>query len=367
VHFGSSASYAAAKESGGYGLIPCTLASHYKYKNLITYLVASASKVHGDKGPRTGMFRTMGTVHDLLEAKGRQATLQLDFDRRVVEAAASYMADEDGGIGFLYSGWCQAALPHRRLPDSKGWQVAADRYCLIVEPGMRRGSGGEPVHVGVPYGSRARLILIYLQSEALRTGSRDVVLGTSLRDWMGRMGIPVGGKNLSIVRDQTERISRCRLTFEVRQGNRIGLANQNIMDSTIFLEPGNDELQRTLFAQTARLSEAFFEGLKRHPVPIQESAIGAISNNSMAIDIYVWLAYRLHSLSKPTSLSWRALKAQFGTGFAQMNNFKTKFLPNLKLALAVYPEARVDEDAEGRGLVLHPSRPPVAERLTGGR
>jgi hypothetical protein len=181
------------------------------------------------------------------------------------------------------------------------------------------------------------------------------------------MGIPIGGKNLSIVRDQTERISRCRLTFEIRQGNRVGLANQNIMDSAIFMEPAEDEVQSTLFAQTARLSEAFFEGLKRHPVPIQESAIGAISNNSMAIDIYVWLAYRLHSLTKPTPLSWRALKTQFGTGFAQMNNFKTKFVPNLKLALAVYPEARVDENDEGRGLVLHPSRPPVAEKLIGAR
>ncbi len=310
----------------------------------------------------------MGEVHDILGAKGRQATLQLDFDRQVVEAAAAYMADEDGSIGFLYSGWCQAALPHRRLPDHKGWQVAGDRYCLIVEPGMRRGSGGEPVHVGVPFGSRARLILIYLQSEALRTSSREVVLGKSLRQWLGRMGIPIGGKNLGIVREQTERISRCRLTFEVRQGNRLGLANQNIMDSAIFLEPEEEEgTQGSLFAQTARLSEAFFEGLKRHPVPIQEAAIVAISNNSMAIDIYVWLAYRLHSLSKPTPLSWRALKTQFGAGFAAMNNFKTKFVPNLKLAMAVYPEARVQDDYEGRGLVLFPSRPPVAEKLIASR
>ncbi len=308
----------------------------------------------------------MGAVHDILEAKGRQTALQLDFDRQVVEAASAYMADEDGGIGFLYSGWCQAALPHRRLPDHKGWQVSGNRYCLIVEPGMRRGAGGEPVHVGVPFGSRARLILIYLQSEALRTGSREVMLGKSLRDWMGRMGIPIGGKNLGIVREQTERISRCRLTFEVRQGNRIGLANQNIMDTAIFLEPAEDEAQRALFAQTARLSELFFEGLKRHPVPIEEAAISAISNNSIAIDIYVWLAYRLHSLSQPTPLSWRALKTQFGTGFAQMNNFKTKFLPNLRLAMSVYPDAHVEED-QGRGLLLYPSRPPVAPKLVGSR
>ena len=289
--------------------------------------------------------------------------MALNLERGLVEAASAYMADEEGGIGYLYSGWCQAALPHRRLPDAKGWQVDVDRVCLIVEPGMRRGPDGDPVPVGVPYGSRARLILIYLQSEALRNSSRDVALGNSLRDWMKRMGIPVGGKNLSIVREQTERISRCRLTFEVRAGNRLGLASQNIMDTAIFLDPAEDASdQKAMFAQTARLSEQFYEGLRRHPVPLEEAAIGAISNNSMALDVYCWLAYRLHSLSKPTPLTWRALKVQFGSGFAQMNNFKSKFLPNLRLALAVYPAARVTEQEDGKGLVLHPSRPPVAPK-----
>jgi hypothetical protein len=65
----------------------------------------------------------MGTVHDIIEAHGRQGALGFDLDRAVVDAAAGYMSDEDSGIGYLYSGWCQAALPHKRLPDDQGWQV----------------------------------------------------------------------------------------------------------------------------------------------------------------------------------------------------------------------------------------------------
>ena len=172
----------------------------------------------------------MGTVHDLIETRGKAGTLAFDFARPVVEAAAAYMADEDAGIGFLYSGWCQAALPHRKLANDKGWQIDGDRVRLIVEPGMRGGAQGEPEPVGVPYGSRARLILLRLQSEALRTQSRDVELGRNLNDWLIKMGIPVGGRSFKEVKDQTERISRCRLTFEIRQGNRIGMANQNIME-----------------------------------------------------------------------------------------------------------------------------------------
>jgi hypothetical protein len=75
-------------------------------------------------------MQDMGTVHDLIEAKGKVGTLALDFDRQVVEAAAAYMADEDAGIGFLYSGWCQAALPHRRLANDQGWQIDGERVRL---------------------------------------------------------------------------------------------------------------------------------------------------------------------------------------------------------------------------------------------
>jgi hypothetical protein len=60
------------------------------------------------------------------------------------------------------------------------------------------------------------------------------------------------------------------------------------------------------------------------------------------------------------------VKAQFGAGFAAMNNFKPRFLPNLRLALAVYPQAKI-EDAGDKGLILHPSPPPVAKQLIAHR
>jgi Plasmid encoded RepA protein len=304
------------------------------------------------------MLRRMGAVHDLIESQGKAVALLADFSRPVVEAAAAYLGDEDPGMGFLYSGWCQAALPHRRLPDDTPWQIVSERLTLMVEPGRRLVLGGAATPVGVPYGSRARLIMLYLQSEALRTGSRDVVLGRSLREWLARMGIPQGGKSQKDVREQAERIARCRFTFHLTAGGRVGLVNQNVLDAAMFVPAGAGEGE--LFAEVARLSEVFFDQLRRHPVPVEEAAIRAISNNSMALDVYAWLAYRLHALQRPTPVSWPALKGQFGTGVRRMDNFRAGFLDNLRLALAVYRRARVD--IEERGLVLHPSRPPVAPR-----
>jgi hypothetical protein len=301
----------------------------------------------------------VGTLHDLIEAKGRQAALNYDVDRRIVDAAANYMADEDNGIGFVYSGWAQAALPHRRLRDDQTWQISSERVKLLLEPGRRATDSGDPILVGVPYGSRARLIMLYLQTEALRTSSREIELGKSLRDWLTRLGIPIGGKSLKDVREQAERISRCRLSFHIHSAGRSGLLNQNIVDTAMFVD-SSDSGQGTLFLETARLSETFYEQLRRHPVPLEESAIRAINNNSMALDLYCWLAYRLHVLTAPRTITWKALMCQFGAAYKEQFHFKPRFLENLHLALAVYRDAKVDVDE--RGLILRPSRPPVAPR-----
>jgi Plasmid encoded RepA protein len=306
----------------------------------------------------------VGTVHQLIERVGRQEALkwaETNADRRAVEAAIQYMADEEVGVGFLYSGWCQAALPHKKLSDDQVWKIETERVALVVEPGRRNIPGGATEWVGVPYGSRARLILLYLQTEALRTNSRDIELGRSLHAWLVRLGIPIGGKSFRDVREQAERLSRCRLTFHIQQGGRAGLVNQNIVDTAMFVQDPAVAGQGSLFLETARLSETFFEQLKKHPVPLEEAAIRAISNNSQALDVYCWLAYRLHVLSAPRHVSWKALFGQFGASYKRIDHFKERFVDALKVATAVYRDA--DVEINPTGVLLRPSRPPVAPRI----
>lgn len=304
----------------------------------------------------------MGDVHQLLADHGRQGTLALapEIDRRIIDIAHSYLGDEDNAIGFLFSGWAQAALPHKRLPDAEPWQVRTDRVSLLVEPGRRQNPDGTLEWIGVPYGSRARLIMLYLQSEALRTSSREVELGKSLRDWLERMGISAGGNSINAVREQADRIARCRLTFEVQQAGRSAMAQQLIVDNAIFGDIGEDSGGK-MFLERTRLSESFYEQLKKHPVPIEEAAIRGIQRHSMALDLYCWLAYRLHSLPRPTPISWRALHAQFGTAVRRLDHFRETFCEQLTLALAVYPAAKLD--VTPTGLTLMPSPPPVRKTV----
>jgi hypothetical protein len=306
----------------------------------------------------------MGKVHRLLEEHGRQGTLALDLDRRVIEAAADYLADEERGVGYLYSGFAQAALPHRRLQKDQSWQVETENVLLLVEPGKRPVRGGTPEYVGVPYGSRARLIMLYLMTRAIETGSREVELGGSMRGWLDRMGIPQGGPSGKVVRDQAERLSRCRLSFQVSHGGKIGLINQNLVDAALFIEDEDPQVPGRGMAHVldkVRLSESFFEQLKRHPIPLEEAAIRALQGHSMALDIYCWLAYRLHVLPGPRDVSWSALKGQFGSGIKRLDHFRPIFLQNLELAMAVYPEAEVQ--VGDRGVKMMPSRSPVSLKI----
>jgi hypothetical protein len=310
----------------------------------------------------------MGTVHDLLEAKGKLAAIEAGYDRAAVEAAALYMSDEESGLGFVFSGWTQCALPHRKLKDDQPWQIATERVRLVIEPGRRPvGDTGALDYVGVPFGAHARLIMFYLQTRALEAGSREVELGRSLRSWMTKMGVPIGGSQARSVRDQAERISRCRLTFHISgsKGAATGLVNANIVDRALFIDVDDGGTQGRLSLETAKLSESFFEQLKKHPVPIEEAAIKALANNSAAMDVYMWLAYRLHALTGSRPITWAALKGQFGTSYKALYHFKPEFIKALQLAMSVYPAAKVE--VSDTGVILHHSRPPVQPKLISAR
>lgn len=303
----------------------------------------------------------MAIVHDLLDTRGKQHALDFGVDRDIVEAASAYMSDEDNGLGFIYSGWAQCALPHRRLKPHEPWQMSSHRVRLIIEPGIKPiGDGEELAHVGVPFGAHGRLILLFLQTEAIRTNSREIELGKSLRQWMKRIGISPSGSAARSVKDQAERISRCRLTFHINDGKGANaLVNQAIVDGALFLDnPSSPETSGTI--EIAKLSEGYFDQLKKHPVPVHEAAVRAISNNSAALDVYVWLAYRLHVLEQPKLVTWAALKAQFGPGYKELFHFKSKWQKPLSLALAVYPNANVE--VTDQGVILKPSPPPVSPR-----
>ena len=118
------------------------------------------------------------------------------------------------------------------------------------------------------------------------------------------------------------------------------------------------------------LSQNAHERFTRHSIPIPTARLRQVAHNAMAIDILVYLCYRLPLISRAESelLTWRDLMAQFGSSeFA--SRFKQAFSESIKRTLDAYPEANVAMTAEG--LVLRHSDPAELRRafatVTGGK
>jgi hypothetical protein len=302
-----------------------------------------------------GTVADMANVHHLILKHGADTARSMAMtkaDILAVNAAAAILSGEETRLGITHAGFALTALPHKRIAEPL-WKRQGLNTVLLVETGRDR----EGAAIGIPFGSLARMILLYLQTQAIRTGSPEIELGGSMKAWMERMGLQRGGQTYQGVAEQARRISSCRLTFFTDGSGGAELRENSAFVREAISMMGVVDEQPRLWQDRVRLDDGFWRSLQAHPVPVREEAIQAISTRSMAIDLYIWLAYRLHSLSKPTPITWASLYAQFGAGFRLVRQMKPKLLESLHLALAVYPEAHVD--VTETGICLYPSPPAV--------
>ena len=115
-------------------------------------------------------------------------------ERHLVDAAAAVLAVAREEIGISYSGFALTSLPHKRIPDDQVWEKVGHKLTLTVTPGRLPGSDGKTVPVGRPYGAYSRLIILYLSTQAIKTGSRRIELGRSMNAFLERLGLSVGGR-----------------------------------------------------------------------------------------------------------------------------------------------------------------------------
>jgi Plasmid encoded RepA protein len=300
------------------------------------------------------MNDNVANVHRLIIQQGveearRQAVTK--HERALVEAAYQVMSEEADKLGFTYSGFALTSLPHKPQTDSI-WRREGYNLTMLIQSGVDRTG----VTLGVPYGSYARFILLFLQSQGIKTNSREIELGRSMRVWLGNMGLSIGGTTYRMVNEQARRISGCTLTFYADRDNKEIMRRGGFVDGAITLTDVVSG-QPSLWQERVLLNEEFYQALQNHPVPLSEPALRAIGPRSMVLDIYIWLAYRLHALKGDTDVSWPSLYAQFGAGYGRLRDFRAGFIGGLELALAVYPDAQVS--IEEKGVTLRPSRPAV--------
>jgi len=281
-------------------------------------------------------------------------------------------------VAYQHTVLCQTCLPYRNPGDDvKEWKRKQGDVSLSIEAlNIMDRRTDQWVNVGLPYGPKARLIISNLNSEALKTGSPEIEVERSLTAFVRRLQDPTkhgksrpSGPQIGMFKNQLLRLSFAAIHMAMRFDERTLQVNSHFVGTLEFWSkksgvesnPWNDDF---IWPQTLCLSQSYFENLQKHAVPLDERALAILSNSAMALDIHAWLAQRLHRIprEKPQSVSWVALKAQFGPDFGRMVDFRAKFRATILQVLACYSAAKVESSS--KGLILRNSPPPVSARLS---
>lgn len=300
---------------------------------------------------------------DTPEPKGTPKPLGR-IKRRMIESAVAIEETDVEAITFLHTVFCQASLPYRNPgADVRVWErLNGYAHLKVIAGEAMCPERGRLVELGLPFGPKPRVLLAHLNSMALKTGSPQIEVGDSLTAFMKRLfGYDPNGQEVRNFKDQLGCLSAATVRLGmVRGAEAITITTQVVTAFNLWFP--KDGRQRVLWPSTVRLSAEYFESLQRHAVPLDERAIAALSHSAMALDVYAWLAQRLHRVHqfRPQFIPWTALQAQFGWHYGRIRDFKRDFRVALNFVLKQYRGARVELD--DRGMTLRYSPPPVKGR-----
>ncbi|MBV8096562.1 MAG: hypothetical protein JO110_25635 [Acetobacteraceae bacterium] len=311
---------------------------------------------HRPQGPRS-----LGDLVDRIAPKSLTAV-----QRRLIQASSLAEAQD---LLFQHTIFCQICLPYRDPGDNvREWECKQGAASLLIEAGRaKHPRADEWIKLGLPWGAKPRLILSHLNAEALRQGSPLIEIEGSLRGFVRRLKLDTGGRNFRIIKDQLSRLSAASIWLGLSRDGHAVTIRSHIVGAFELWFP-KDDRQRVLWPSTVRLSQEYFDSLQKYAVPLEEAAISALAHSAMALDIYAWLAQRLHRISakEPQFIPWAALQQQFGMHYNRVRKFREVFLHTLREVKAVYPAARIGEDlgrdGQPTGLTLYNSPSPVPKR-----
>jgi hypothetical protein len=307
-------------------------------------------------------------VHAVLKGSGQSAAQQhaVQLGQPALFDRVQAVAFEEPVPSFLHSALCAMSLPVRRPTDETAPIIRQDgQYTLVITPRpvlQRLDSQQQMSVLGVPYGSLPRLVLIHIMTEAVRSRTRHIVLGSSFTDWMRRMGfrtISYGPRgSATLIRQQLDRLLACEWMIRWDNENEKGDQEFAVKEVKLTNEYTGTNGRNGGFFREILLTEGFFEHLREHAVPLDENAVRQLRDSATSLDLYTWLSYRLPRISKnrPTLLSWSQLAVHFGNDGDNIRKFRQTIRDSWERQVsAVYPEAKAEFDTTAIRLYASPA------------
>jgi hypothetical protein len=275
-----------------------------------------------------------------------------------VQSIPAESALDAGALGFMAKFLVQTTLPHSEQTGTQYVRTDGNLTLRITDLGG----------TGLPYGSYPRLILIWMTTEAVRTGNRELELGSSLSRFMAQLGLQATGGHWGTIprfRDQMQRLVGAaistRWSHEADGQSHLGGENLLVVDRFHLWWTPQKLPTETRAKSTVTLSANFFEQLLAAPVPLDLRAIRALKKSPLALDLYAWATRRVSYLSRPTLITWESLRWSFGAGYADTPQgrscFRVKAIEAFRRIVMVYSELKIE--SQENGLLVRPSSPHI--------
>ncbi len=207
---------------------------------------------------------------------------------------------------------------------------------------------------GLPFGVYPRLIVIELATHAVRTKSRQLVIGRTINNLLARMGISNrGGKHgqATRARDQLDRL--CWVEFGTTHRSKYGPEKMDVADRW---------LRRTKNGLEITLSERFFRQVTNSAVPLDPVILRSVRRSPLSIDTYAWITERMARLETRTAITWPVLEKQFGCEYKDPRQFRRRFRQAVDRVREAWP-AELGIDVQDRRVIIDPGPPSVGSRL----
>lgn len=248
---------------------------------------------------------------------------------------------EPSEIGFIPRWMSQVSLPLRNQKNAIEFVRKNGSVKMVVL---------SPSFIGLPYGNIPRLLLLYLVTSAIRTKKQDILLGSSVSDFLSKLGIGhTGGSTGTITRYKQQAIRLFSSSFSVFWDSHFSVFSgtdkvKSIDISNFKSLPLADSYQlfRSIVPGEARsyglgltvhISDYFWNDLKQHkPIPVDLRIVAGLKHSAFALDIYFWLVYRFYNhAAEGIFIPAASLQNQFGTAGADVHSFMRHFAAQLQM------------------------------------
>jgi len=313
------------------------------------------------KNTDSELRQTLLSLTETLDSAGGKPLSSVK--KRLVKTRVEMVLNQQdiSNAAFQHSILCQAFLPYKDPGhEVRLWDHRQGSARLLLKAGeVLNPKTDEWEQIGLPYGAKARLILAYVNTQAIKAQSPIVDVEESLSAFIAKLGLHREGKTIAMIKEQLRRLAASNINMAFTLSNEQVVQTKFDIIKAFDLWFPRDDSQRVLWTSQIQLSEDYYKSLAQHAVPLNIEALKALAHSAMAIDIYTWLAQRLHRIEGTQFVGWANLKEQFGQAYTRMDNFKRDFRATLLLVKTVYKEARIEElDNKGFNLQNSPSQIP---------